>query len=283
MNATTMTRTATPRRATFSEAAPAVTFARLARAEWIGLWSLRGTSVALAIGALLTIASAVGFAAMWGFASTRPDSPLPAEAAPPLVAMALNGIVIVQVVGVLLGVSAFAKEHSTGSLRSQLAAAPRRRGLLGAKALVVGAVSLVWSIVVLAVGLAGVALVYAAFDLPPRTGDVFTGLLLPLAGGAVLVGLSAVLGVAVGALLRSETWGMTLVLLFLLLLPGVLLTLPFDWANRIGETLMGHTGAALYTPHESVDPAVLGDIALTLAWPAVALAAALVVVARRDA
>jgi ABC-type transport system involved in multi-copper enzyme maturation permease subunit len=258
-------------------------FPNLLRAEWIGFWSLRGNVASLIIGAVLAIALSVGFSAFWGFATTRPDEALPSDAAPPLISMALNGFVVLQAVAVLLGVSAFAKEHSTGSLRTQLAAAPDRIGMLGAKAAVGGAVTFVWTVAVTLVCAAGVAVMYGIFDLPVSFEAPLTEVALPILGTAVFVALSGILAVAVAALLRSETWAVTLVLLFLLLLPTVLLSLPFEWAPPTAELLMGQTGQTLLTAHEAFDAEILKDIAITVAWPVLALLAAMAVVRRRDA
>jgi len=258
-------------------------FPNLLHAEWIGFRSLRGNTVSLLVGAVLAVAMSVGFAAIWGASATTPESGLPADAAPPLISLALNGLVILQAVAVLLGVAAFAKEHATGSLRTQLAAAPNRIGMVGAKAVVGGAVAFAWTVAVVLVCAAGVAVMYGIFDLPFSIDAPLTELVLPILGAAVLVALSGVLGLAVAALLRSETWAVTLVLLFLFLLPTVLLSLPFDWAPPIGELLMGDTGQTLVTVHETFEPEILKDIALTVAWPAASLIAAMGVVQRRDA
>ncbi|WOF23009.1 hypothetical protein N8K70_16685 [Microbacterium betulae] len=273
--------TASPRRAV-SVADARITFPHLVHAEWVSLWSLRGNVVSLVLGALFAILAAVGFSVIWGFATQRAEEPLPVEVAPPLMDMALNGVVIVQIVAVLIGVGAFAKEHSTGSLRTQLAAAPRRVGVLGAKATVVGLVTAVWAALVFVVSAIGVAIVYTAFDFPVAFDSPLTQIAIPVLGAAVLVALSAVLGLGVAALLRSETWAVSLVLVFLLILPTVFLSLPFEWALHVAELLMGQTGSALYTVHESVDGTVVRDIALTFAWPAAALVAGMAVVRRRD-
>ncbi|GAA3670762.1 ABC transporter permease subunit [Microbacterium marinilacus] len=282
---TTLTTTpdhTTPRRAASGSTA-ALTFGHLVRAEAIGLRSLRGTAVTLIVGTAFTVLLTVGVSLMFGFATARPDEPLPADAVPPMSGMVLNGIAVLQTVAVLLGVSIFAKEHSTGALRTHLSVAPRRVAVVGAKAVVVSITVFLWGLLTLLVATAGVVAVYSGFGLDASLDDALRILVLPLLGGALLAALCGVLGLGVAALLRSETWSVTLVLLFLLLLPSVLMSLPFEWAPRIAELLMGPAGAALHTPHDAIDGTVVRDIVLAFAWPAAAVAAGAVAVSRRDA
>jgi ABC-2 type transport system permease protein len=272
------TATAAPRRAA-TLGAPRLTFSHLMRAEWISLRSLRATTISLLIGGVLSLLIAVGFSIM--IAAMTRDQGAGLGGMPAADTMGTNAVLITQLVAVVIGVAAYAKEHATGSLRTQLAAAPRRISMLGAKAAVVALAMFVWSAIILALSFAGVAIVYTAFDFPLELSAA--RVVVPILGGAALVALSAILGLGVGALLRSENWSVTVVLVFLLFVPTVLLTLPFEWAPRIAELLMGETGSALYTVPAAFDADVVRDILLTIAWPAAALIAGMAVVRRRDA
>lgn len=266
---------AAPRR-TASLGAPRLTFSHLVHAEWIGLTSLRGTIATLIVGTVLVLAVSVGMTALMLAVSD-------AEAAPPALMMTLGAATVAQIIAVLVGVSVFAKEHSTGSLRTQLAAAPRRIAMLGAKAVVVAASTFAWSLAALLLSYAGVVAVGAVWGVEPAFDDALTAILLPIAGAALFTALVGVLSLGVAALLRSETWSVTLVLVFLLVVPTVLLTLPFEWAPTVHDALMAPAGEALTTAHAEIDGEVARDIAIAFAWPIAALAAGMAVVRRRDA
>lgn len=273
-----MTTATAPRRAA-SLGTPRLSFSHLMRAEWISLRSLRATTISLLIGGVLSLLIAVGFSLM--LAAMARDQGAGLAAMPSADTMGTNAVLITQLVAVVIGVAAYAKEHATGSLRTQLAAAPRRVSMLGAKAAVVALAMFVWSAIVLALSLVGVAVVYAAFDFPLQLSAA--RVVVPILGGAALVALSGILGLGVGALLRSENWSVTVVLVFLLLVPTVLMSLPFEWAPQVADLLMGETGSALYTVPAAFDADVVRDILLTIAWPAAALIAGMAVVRRRDA
>lgn len=267
---------AAPRR-TASLDAPRLTFSRLVRAEWIGLTSLRGTIASLVVGTVLVLAVSVGMTALLLAVNGDPAG------APPALMMTLGAATVAQIIAVLVGVGVFAKEHATGSLRTQLAAAPRRVATVGAKAVVVAVSTFAWSLASLLLSFAGVVAVGAVWGVEPALDDALTAILLPIVGAALFTALVGVLSLGVAALLRSETWSVTLVLVFLLVLPTVLLTLPFEWAPTIHDALMAPAGDALMTPNADVDGETVRDIAIAFVWPIAALVAGMAVVRRRDA
>ncbi|GAA4771815.1 hypothetical protein [Microbacterium gilvum] len=272
------TATAAPRRLAPSVGAPRLTFAHLVRAEWIALSSLRGSIVTLIVGSALVVLASVGLTAMMLALTDAAEG-----MAPPALTMTLNGAAVAQIVAVLVGVSVFAKEHATGSLRTQLAAAPRRAATIGAKAVVVGVASFAWSLAALAVSFAGVVAVSAAAGAEVPFDDALTQIALPIAGAAFFVALVGVFSLGMAVLLRSETWSVTLVLVFLLMIPTVLLTLPFEWAPTVAEYLLGSAGEVFSTAHAEITGEVVRDAVVAIAWPAAALVAGMAVLSRRDA
>jgi hypothetical protein len=132
---------------------------------------------------------------------------------------ALAGFGVGQVVLVVLGVLAVSAEFGTGMALASLTAVPRRTRLLAAKTLVVAALCAVLT------ALLGVVCAVAARTLTAVPGGVPLGsgaVLRPLAvqvAAAVLVG---VLGVGLGALLRSTAGGVGLGLALALVLPPAL-------------------------------------------------------------
>jgi hypothetical protein len=102
-----------------------------------------------------------------------------------------------------------------------------------------------------------------------------------LAAGLVLC-VCALLGLALGAIIRHTAGGIAATIAVIALL-GILALLPAPWSGRLGRfTLLEavrqvavlHPAANLFSP-------VLSLLVL-LAWPAAALAAAAILITRRD-
>jgi ABC-2 type transport system permease protein len=106
-------------------------FAHAARMEWIKLRSLRSTWWTLAV----TIAAAAAIAVAVGVNTE--------DATADLTNNALAGISVGLLLTGILGVLTATSEHSSGTIRSTLAAIPNRPLVLAAKAAVFGAVALV--------------------------------------------------------------------------------------------------------------------------------------------
>ncbi|MDR6866556.1 ABC-2 type transport system permease protein [Microbacterium resistens] len=260
-----------------SAATARLTFAHVVRAEWLGLHSLRATVTTYVVGGALVLLAIVGMAVAWGFTGS-PDAP---KIAPPIEMLLSYGLVFAQIVGVLIGAAIYAKEHSTGSLRTQLAAAPRRAMTLLAKAVVVAVATFAWALVVFVLAALGAALVFLLFggELTINAGPLVQAVL----GGALLVALTGVLALGVAALVRSETWAVTLVLAFLLFLPVAIGLLPFEWAPTVNGLLFATASGVLTTPVEVFDGDAIRNVVLTIAWPAAALLGGMAVMTRRDA
>jgi ABC-2 type transport system permease protein len=181
----------------------------------------------------------------------------------------------------VLGVLAFSAEYSTGLIRTTFTAAPRRRAVLAAKAAVLGAVTLA----------AGELVAFASFGLSQA---ILSGhhrgvsLSRPGVPGAVLAAgillcVCALLGLALGSIIRHTPGGIVATVA-VIVLPSILGLLPAPWSGRVGRfTLLDaarqvtalHPAANLFSPGPS--------LLVLLAWPAVALAVAAILITRRDA
>ncbi|WP_110590345.1 ABC transporter permease subunit [Microbacterium suaedae] len=266
-------------------AAPAhVRFRTLVRAEWIALTSLRGTYASWIIGTLLVILPAAGMAAIFGYEFLRSGSdPALAQALPSTSSLAMNGAIFAVAVATIVGAAAYAKEHSTGSLRSQLAASPRRFPLLAAKATVVAASVFVASVVAFALAVAAAAAVSSLFGIAVSVDDPILEIVVPLLGGGLFTASVAVFAIGLAAILRSETWAVTLALVFLFVVPMILVQLPWEWATQISDVLLGTTGQSLTMVRTEITGDLLVDALLTLGWAAVAFFGGAAVMSRRDA
>jgi ABC-2 type transport system permease protein len=192
-----------------AQAAPApatvagpVTQVRVVRSEWAKLRALRSTWWC----GLLAVVLIVGV----GAAITGSGTPYKISAgnsAAGGVAVSLAGVVIAQLVLGVLGVLLFSGEYATGMIRATLAVIPARLPVLWAKLMVVVGFVLPLSL------LAAVAEFFTATALEAaRGGSALSltdpGVLLEVAGAALYLAVIAVIGLALGALLRRTAAGL---------------------------------------------------------------------------
>jgi ABC-2 type transport system permease protein len=243
--------------------------------EWTKLFSVRSTYWTLLVAVLTPLAISTLVAV------TLTQAPgNGAAAVDPLLPGFISLEYAVLAVGVL-GVLGFSSEYSTGLIRTTFAAVPRRRAVLAAKAAAVGAVALVVGELV---AFASFALVQAVLSGKHRG----VSLAHPGVPGAVLadgllLAVVALLGLALGAIIRHTAGGIA-ALVGVILLPAVFGLLPAPWGDRVSRfTLVqaAHQLTALHPATNLFAPAL--SLLVLLAWPAVALAIAAAAITRRDA
>ncbi|MFF4345484.1 ABC transporter permease subunit [Kitasatospora sp. NPDC001540] len=259
-----------------------VTAVRVVRSEWAKMWSLRSTWITLGLGLFFLVA--FGLIAAFQFKS-RLDSGRPMErdfAEANALTLSLFGTNFAQLALGVLGVLIAAGEYSTGTIRSTLAAVPRRLPVLWAKALVYGVVALVPA----TVG------VFVAFliggDVLSGTRAALTfadpGVVRGLFGAGLYLGLVGVIGVALGMLLRSVAGGISVLVASLMLVPGLVSLLPTSWHSHISPYLPSNAGQALFALHHDGTTLSPGaGLAVFALWTAAALAGGAVRLVRRDA
>lgn len=171
-------------------------FRHLARMEWIKLRSLRSTWLTLA----LAVCAPAGIALATGGSNTAGG-------------MFVSNTLVGVLVGVLLigvaGVLAMTSEYTSGTISATFAAAPRRLGVLAAKAAVVGTVALV-------TGEAAAFLSFFAGCMTLRHGITAPALGQPgVLRAIVLTGaslsLAGLFGLGVGAIIRHTAAAITVV------------------------------------------------------------------------
>jgi hypothetical protein len=201
------------------------------RAEWTKLWSVRSTYWALAATAVAMVALAAVFAA------TGPSPP-----ADP-VAYGLSSFFQAQLGVAALGALAVTSEYATGSIRATLTAMPQRIAVLGAKTVVVAAVT----------AAVGTAAALAAFLVASR---VFAGRGIAVAltdpgavravfGAGLYLAVLAVLTLALGAVIRSSVGTVAVVVALMLVLPGIAGVLPTAWQGGAVAYLPAEAGQAI--------------------------------------
>jgi ABC-2 type transport system permease protein len=196
--------------------------------------------------------------------------------------VSLIGLHLSQVAFGVLGVLVITSEYSTGMIRATLSAVPRRRDVLAAKAVVLAATALV-------VGTFACLAAYFVFQ-ACLSGDVLKssitdpGVLRAVLGSGLYLTVLALLGLGLGAVLRSSA-GAIATLFGLLFVPTILAsTLPQSWQDAVARYLPMNAGEAIYSLHREAGSlgAWAGFGVLSL-YAAIALAAGFITITRRDA
>ncbi|MYS84699.1 ABC transporter permease [Embleya scabrispora] len=280
----TLTTTAVPAAAPTPAVRPVyrVTGRRVLRSEWAKLWSLRSTWITLALALVFLVAFGLIAAAQYEsrFSSGRHmDADFADSTA---VSLSLFGTNFAQLALGVLGVLVTAGEYSTGMIRSTLVGVPRRLPVLWAKAAVFG-------LIAFAVGLVGV---FTAFPIgsgivsstPAAIGISDSGVLRSLLGAGLYLGLVGVIGVALGALLRSVAGGISVLVASLMLIPGLTSLLPSSWQNHVKLYLPSEAGQSMFELHHGAHTLTpTAGLVVFLGWAALALTGAAWRLARTDA
>ncbi|HWS34568.1 MAG TPA: hypothetical protein VN408_17740, partial [Actinoplanes sp.] len=196
--------------------------------------------------------------------------------------VSLSGILTAQVVAGALGLLVITSETASGTLRSTLAAVPRRGRVLAAKIVTVS----------LTVAAAGTAAAFTAFltarpvllaqgaPTVPLTGP---GVLRAIFGAAFYLTAAALIGLALGVLTRSTAAGLSILTGALLIVPVFITALPEGlarWTMRYWPSTAGLRMTATVG-----DPALLppwAGFAVLATTTAALLAAAFLTLHRRD-
>jgi ABC-2 type transport system permease protein len=246
------------------------------RSEWTKFWSVRSTGWTLAV----TVVAVIGIGVL---GTTTGHDIVPDPTRRSLIGFFLGELTI----GVL-GVLVMSAEYGTGSIRSTLAAIPRRPVVLGAKVIVLGVVTLVMSeLLAFAAFFVGQALLsgsdrnHAALGEPGVTRAVFgIGLYL------VVLGLLA-LGLA--TIIRHTAGAIAIYVGVLLVLPLIVGALPASLDNAVNRYLPATVGVTILSTRtgghllETPIFSPWSGFALVTAYAAVTLAIGCVFMVRRDA
>jgi ABC-2 type transport system permease protein len=261
-------------------AGPGAWFRDLIRAESIKFRGTRSTYYSLL--ALVVVGVGVSALVGQGMAARWPHLTAEQRAGFDPLRTTFRGFEIGQLIIGALGVLMISSEYSSGLIRTTFAAIPQRRSVLMAKAIVMGITALV-----VAEAAAFSAFFIAQALLEPTGMSLSVG--SPGALGAVssmglYLGVVALLGLALGALLRHTAGAIAALFALVFLLPGVVSALPSPWDDRIGEWLPDNLAGQLVSlrPNPDYLPRTT-SLALLLAYPAVFLVAAAWRLGRSDA
>ncbi|MFN2517577.1 MAG: ABC transporter permease [Jatrophihabitantaceae bacterium] len=196
--------------------------------------------------------------------------------------VSLAGLHLSQIAFGVLGVLVITSEYSSGMIRATLSAVPRRRQVLAAKSLVFAAAGLA----VGGLSCLGAYFVFQTFlpgeALKSSIGD--PGVLRAVLGGGLYLTVLGLLGLGLGAVLRSGVAAIA-TLFGLLFVPTILAEiLPPSWRGTVAPYLPMNAGESIYSlQRESGALAAWPGFAVFCFYAATALALGFVLITRRDA
>jgi hypothetical protein len=250
--------------------------------EWLKLRSVRSTTWTLG-----AVAAFVLLSVLWSwYVASYWDGLTPERRAVVQAAPAEQPLVLaLPVCAAVLGALAITAEYATGTIRGSLAAVPRRTALYAAKAVLVGAVTLVTALVCVTLAVAAGQVIVGDRKVPsfeaPVSGQVPH--LLALAASAAVIALVAY---GLGAALRSTAATITAAVGLLMVLPSIANLLPAPWDERVRSLLPSNLADQIAAapgssgPLGSLSPA--GAMAVLAAYAITALAVGATAFVRRD-
>lgn len=260
----------------------AVTFPRVIRSEWIKLHTVRSIVITLLASAVVVVGIGLLAAAIKSGDITTPDGRRPGGPGftDDSTAVSLSGTQLAQLIVAIVGVLLVTSEYSTGSMRSTLAAVPRRLPVLFAKLTVFAVVVFVVELVaVLVAFLVGQGILG---DKGVSISD--TGVLAAIIGASLTIVGMGLIGVALGFLLRSTAAGIAVAVGVFFLLPALLGIFSAGFQDAVRPYLPSSAGMSLTSVSRNPDylaywPAII----LLVGWVAVFVLGAAVRLKRSDA
>jgi len=260
-------------------------FVQLVRSEWTKLRSVRSTWICLFLIFFLTVLFAWIFPATIAshWATGKPADRLNFDP----VSTTQIGVIFSQLVVGVFGALAITSEYSTGSMRTTLAAIPRRSTLIAAKSFVVFAlvfvVSEITAFVAFFVGSA-VLKAYGGKELPanstlldqlrsshvPVASISDHGVAIAIFRGGLYLALIALIALGIGLLLRHSAGAISVIVGLVFVVPLLIQALPNSISKPIQPKLPSNLGAAMSSTRARVTD--FGG-SLLHPWPAALLLA----------
>lgn len=238
--------------------------------EWLKLRTTRLLPAMVAVAVVLSMLAVAGTT----LATRRSDVGLDSdEGLRRILSVSGTGAVVVLLLGVLIA----AGEYRHGTVTDTFLTTPRRSRVVAAKLVVGAAVGALTGLLIVVGTLAAVVVGFATKDTGVPVGD---GLMWATLGGTVAYStLFAVLGVALGALVRQQVLAVALALGWIAVVEHILV----NFVPTIGRWLPAAAGQAIVrTPLDDLLPPLAGALVLS-AYTLVVALAGVWVTATRDA
>lgn len=254
----------------------AVTERSVVWAEWIKLRSVRVNVASILAAAVALIVLGLVFSAL------APSDMGPGGAPTDSVSLAFGGVILSQLIIGVLGAVFVSSEYASGLIRTMFGAVPRRARVLRAKAIVFG-------------GVTGIAMTLAAFGAffagsalyggsLPTYSISDPGVLRAVLAVGIYGGSVALMGIAIGFILRSTGAAIGVLLGLLMLAPLLVQLVPGSVGEMLSKILPSNAGEAMMSVTASDDllsPSL--GFAILSAWVLLSLTVAGVALRRRDA
>ncbi len=218
-----------------------VTLASASRAEWIKFRSVRSTVLGFVVTAVLTLGiSALITSVIRGHWTTM--DPLSKLTFDP-VSTSLGGTLFAQFAVGVIGALFITSEYSSGSIRTTLAAVPQRLRVIAAKAIVLTVSMLIVAEVLSFVTFLMGQAIFAG--VVPTASLATTAVLRSVILAGVYLTLLALLGFALGLILRQSAACITVFTSLLLVVPIIVFLLPQSWQNAFSKYEPSALGRAM--------------------------------------
>jgi ABC-2 type transport system permease protein len=250
-----------------------VSQARVIKGEWIKLRSLRSTVWTLLAAFVIVVGLGLIISAgQVNHSHGRNFDPLLSS---------LGGTFLAQLALGVLGVMMITGEYATGSSRSTFAAVPKRLPVLWGKAVIFAVVAFVVMTVAAFIAFFGGEGILSSKHLNVTLSD--SGVLPRVFGSPLYLVLIGLLGMGLGAIIRSTAGGIAALVAMVLILPIIFSLLPSSWNDNVGPYLPGNAGQAMFQlkPDDNTLSAGAG-VAVLAAYAVVALAIGATLLKRRD-
>lgn len=258
---------------------PRVTFPRVLRAEWIKFRSLRSTWVTYTVA--LLVADGLGVLITWLRGNDIHQHGFEVGFDP--VAFSLHGMMPAQLAFGVVGVLFVTGEYATGSIRSTMAAVPRRFPVLLAKTVVFAVVTFAVALVLCFVAFFAGQAVLSTWHLGVSLGH--PGALRAVLGAAFYLTVVGLMGLGFGFAIRSTGGAIATLFGVVLILPLIAQALPSSWQSHIVKFLPLSIAESLISELAGVLTGALSTgagLAVLTAYAAGALLIGLAVLLRRD-
>jgi ABC-2 type transport system permease protein len=257
-------------------------FLDVMHSEWTKIRTVRSTfwtlvAAAVAMIAISVIASEV-VVNQW-------DTLKPADKAGfSAIELGVAGAFFAQLAVGVLGVLVMTTEYGTGMIRATFAAVPQRNTVLGAKALVLFLVTLVVGLVSSIASFFITQAILGTYSKAHLSASITdSGGLRTVLGAGFFLALMALLGFALGAVLRRSAGAVTALFGLVFFLPGLMELLPQSIKDNVNKYLPSNAGSAIYRQIKGSDVLSPGaGLAVLCAYALVALGIAALIVNRRD-
>ncbi|GGO47186.1 ABC transporter [Streptomyces daqingensis] len=247
--------------------------------EWTKIRTLRSTVWSLA----LFSAASVVVALLFGYVmrGTYADLDAAAQARFDPVASGFSGMKLGMIALVVFGVLTVSSEYSTGSIRSSLAAVPRRGVFYAAKLLTGTATALVVSAVVVTLSFFAAQTMLGS---PASVSLSDDGVLRALIGGVLYMTLICAFSMGLASVLRSSALTMGILVPLFFMISTILNSIP--GVQKVAQFLPDLAGSLILRSKEPHGDGVLTawtGMAVLAAWAVLAVAAGYFAMRRRDA